>query len=100
MTPEQISAKLAHLVTAFDAAEEKKAAANPRRHHHNIYALGLYLGRVDSVIADMACGMSLHRALYENFQDRLLTYLEKGFALPATYCGGGQDKVRRGEVVL
>ncbi len=27
MTPEQIRARLAHLVTAFDAVEEKKAAA-------------------------------------------------------------------------
>ena len=97
MTQADIAAlrdKLAHEVTRFDSAEEAKAAKNPRRYYHNVYALGLYLGRVDSVIADVAGGTSLARALYDNFQDRLLTRLEKACGLPVTYEGGSHDTGR------
>ena len=93
MTPAAIRAKLVHEVTAFDAREEAKAAKNPRRHHHNVYALGIMLGRVDSVVADIACGASLPRALFDNFQGPLLAALEKAFNLPRTN-GGHASAVR------
>ena len=85
--------KLQHEVTAFDTREEAAAEKNPRR-FHNIYALGIYLQRVDGVVAAVACGDSLPRALYDNFQDTLLSRLEKSFALPVTHGGGKGDTGR------
>ena len=81
-----LRAKLTHVVTAFDIKQETAAAKNPRR-HHSIYALGIYLGRVDTVIADIATGSSLARALYDNFQADTLTALERAFCLSVTYHG-------------
>lgn len=93
MDMQKLRRTLVHAVTQFDAREEAKAAKN-KRHHHNVYALGIYLGRVDSVIAAVACGDSLSRALYDNFQDTLLTALEKACGVPVTYGGGSHDTGR------
>ena len=79
--------KLAHTVTTHDIKESKKKGYNPN-------ALALYIGRVDDVCNDVAAGASLGRALYDNFNDRLLTTLEKACGLPVTYGGGSQDKGR------
>ena len=57
--------RLRHLVTYFDRKEEGKRG-------YNHYALGHYLARVDDIEADLARGVSLHRAMYDNFQGTLL----------------------------
>ncbi len=88
-----LRASLATAVTRFDRKEEERAARNPRA-YHNPYGLGIMLNRVDSVIADIATGTSVARALYDNFQDRLLTALERVTGNPVTYGGGSQDKGR------
>jgi predicted GNAT superfamily acetyltransferase len=97
MTTETLDArrlefKLEHVVTAFDTKEEAKCAKRGR--HFNHYALSIYLGRVAEVVALVESGVSLHRALYDNFQDTLLTALEKACALPVTYGGGAHDTGR------
>lgn len=78
---------LTHTVTAFDRKEEGKRG-------YNHYALAIYLSRCSDVIAEMESGKSLHRALYDNFNDRLLTALEKTCKLPVTYGGGACDTGR------
>jgi len=78
---------LSHAVTVFDTRQSKKK-------FYNHYALSLYLGRVNDVCDAVEAGTSLGRALYDNFNDRLLTALEKTCGLPVTYGGGGHDKGR------
>ena len=85
---------LSHALTRFDRLEEAKAIENPKRNSHNVYALGIYLRRLDDVMEEIEAGSSLARALYDNFNDRLLTFMEKTAGLPITYGGGRADKGR------
>lgn len=85
---------LEHTVTQFDVREEKAAAKSKRRGQHNIYALGIYLGRVDDVIIAVDAGTSIARALHDSFSDRLLTCLEKACGVAVTYGGGAHDTGR------
>lgn len=87
-----LASKLAHLVTAFDRKQEAVAAKRGRP--HNIYALAIMLRAVDRAVADVGAGASVARALYDNFNDRLLTHLEKGCGVAVTFGGGAQDKGR------
>jgi hypothetical protein len=49
---------------------------------------------LDEALAEMTAGKSLARALYDNFNDRLLTALETAAGVPVTYGGGARDKGR------
>lgn len=69
-----IKAKLESAVTAYDRKQVGKRG-------YNIYALGIYLQRVDSVVADIEAGAKLADALRSGFCDRLLTHLERAFGL-------------------
>jgi len=60
----------------------------------NPHALGIALLRLDEALAEVATGKSLARALYDNFNDRLLTRLEKAAGVAVTY-GGGRDDTGR-----
>lgn len=73
--------------TRFDRAQEGKR-------DYNRYAMAIYFGRIDEAISEIANGKSVARALYDNFNDRLLTVLEKAANVPVTYGGGTQDKGR------
>lgn len=82
---------LNHAVTRYDRQEEAK----PRRNHHNHYALAIYLGRVSEVADIVERGeATLAQALYDNFNDRLLTFVERAAGLEVTYGGGRADKGR------
>jgi hypothetical protein len=61
----------------------------------NIYALGIILKRIDEyVMPAIEGGTSPARALYDNFNDRLLGAFEKALKLPRTFGGGGKDRGR------
>ena len=77
--------KLLHAIMLYDRSEEKKRP--------NIYRLGLLLRALESVERS-AKRASLARALYDNFNDRLLTRLEKAVGLTPTFGGGGHDTGR------
>jgi hypothetical protein len=84
---------LQSIVTRYDQAEEARELK--RKHGRvNVYRLGLLLAMVDRVEADIAAGASLHHALYDNANDRLLTLLERACGLPVTYGGGAHDTGR------
>ena len=78
--------RLNALLARYDRKQEELAARN-RRYHHSSYALGLYLARADEVLEEISRGSSIPRALYDNFNGQLLTFLEKSFKLPVTYHG-------------
>lgn len=65
-----IRAKLVHAVTEFDRKASTRRGFNP-------YALGIYLGRVDDVIADINKGATPRKALCAGFSDRLLDHCLK-----------------------
>jgi hypothetical protein len=79
--------KLVSALTQYDMKQAKKK-------YHNIYALGLYFKALDNVETAVDNGTSIHRALYDNFSDRLLSALERKLGLPLTYGGGGQSTGR------
>jgi hypothetical protein len=60
----------------------------------NIYRLGLLLNQLEKVDNEVSQGVSLARALYDNFDGRLLTRLEKAVGLTPTFGGGGHDTGR------
>lgn len=67
---------LTHAVTRYDRAEAAKAARN-RRAYYNPYALGIYLGRVDDIMADLEKGSTLEDAVAAAFNDRLRDHVLK-----------------------
>lgn len=71
--------KLIHAITVWD-----KRQRNP-------YAGAIALGRLELALAEIEAGKSVARALYDNFNDRLLTRLEKAAGVSVTYGGGGAD---------
>ena len=77
-----LEAKLAAAITQWD-----KRQRNPN-------AGAIALRRLDDALAEIKAGKSVARALYDNFNDRLLTALEKAAGVPITYGGGGHDKGR------
>lgn len=78
MTP-AMRTKLVHVICQWQAKER------------NPYAAGIALQALDRAEAQMAEGDSLARALYDTFNGRLLTKLEKAAGLTVTYGGGGHD---------
>ena len=83
-----LKSALESAVTRHDVAQEAKKG-------HNIYALGQYLARVDDICGAVDSGTSsLARALYDNFNDLLLTYLEKASGCEVTFGGGAADTGR------
>lgn len=78
MTP-AIKAKLESAICKWQARQR------------NPYAGGLALQALDRAEASMKNGASLAQALYDHFNDRLLTALEKAAGLTVTYGGGSHD---------
>lgn len=74
--------KLEHAICVWD------------RKQKNFYAGALALQRLDSVMAEIADGTSVARALYDGFNDRLCTALEKAAGVPVTFKGGSKDTGR------
>lgn len=79
--------KLHSAIVAFDKRQERTKS-------YNIYAMGHYCGAMEKVKESVASGSSLARALYDNFNGRLLTTLEKSVGLEPTFGGGGHDRGR------
>jgi hypothetical protein len=79
--------KLVSTLTEYDRKESTKK-------YHNRFALGIYLQSLHSAEDDIKEGSSLARALYDHFNGRLLTALEKAAGVPVTYGGGGHDRGR------
>ena len=78
------------LVTAINKYDERQA----KMKYYNRYALPQYLAAIQKVREEVASGKTLARALYDNYNGRLLSALEKSVGLPLTYGGGGADKGR------
>jgi hypothetical protein len=74
--------KLVHAITVWD------------RQNRNPYAGAIALCALHKAEADIASGTSVARALYDHFNDRLLTTLEKAAGVPVTYGGGRRDHGR------
>ena len=72
----------------------ESAIAQWDRRQRNHHAGAIALQRLDEALAEVDTGKSVARALYDNFNDRLLTALEKAAGVPVTYGGGAQDKGR------
>lgn len=72
--------------------ESAIAQWDKRQRNHHVGALALQ--RLDEALAEVAAGKSLARALHDNFNDRLLTALEKAAGLPVTFGGGAHDTGR------
>jgi hypothetical protein len=72
----------------------ESAIARWDRRQRNPHAGAIALLRLDEALAETAAGKSLARALYDNFNDRLLTALETAAGLPVTCGGGASDKGR------
>ena len=70
------------------------AIAQWDRRQKNHHAGAIALLRLDEALAEVSTGKSLARALYDNFNDRLLTALETAANLPITYGGGAADTGR------
>jgi hypothetical protein len=70
-----ISDKLTSAVTQYDAKQSKKK-------DYNIYALGIYLERCEAVVADVAAGADLRKAIVAGFTGRLVDFILKQFNLP------------------
>ena len=64
------------------------------RRQRNRSAGAIALLRLDEALQEVTDGKSLARALYDNFNDRLLTALEKAAGLPVTFGGGAHDRGR------
>ena len=75
--------KLVHAIALWD-----KRQRNP-------YASGIALIALDAAMDEVGTGKStLAQALYDHFNDRLLTWLEKAAGLDVTYGGGAKDRGR------
>lgn len=72
----------------------ERAIAQWDRRQRNPHAGAIALQRLDEAWAEYEGGKPLARALYDNFNDRLLTALETAADLPVTYGGGGADRGR------
>ena len=77
-----------------DKRSLESAIAQWDKRQKNHHAGAIALLRLDEALAEVAAGKSLARALYDNFNDRLLTALEHAAGLPITYGGGAADTGR------
>lgn len=68
------AADLSHAVTRFDRAQQN-------RRNYNIYALGMYLQRVDDTITAINDGRDPKDVLSRSYNGALLAYLLKHFKL-------------------
>ena len=76
----------------YDAAQDKRDAKHGLA--PNVYRFGLILERLDRAQQARAAGASLARSLYDNFNDRLLTALERAAGVAVTCGGGARDTGR------
>jgi hypothetical protein len=75
-------------------AKLEAAIAQWDRRQRNPHAGAIALQRLDDAMGEIAEGKSVARALYDNFNDRLLTLLERAAGLAITYGGGAHDRGR------
>lgn len=75
-------------------AKLESAIAQWDRRQRNPSAGALALSRLDETLAEVANGKSVARALYDNFNDRLLTRLEQAAGVAITFGGGAHDTGR------
>lgn len=68
---EMLKRDLEHAVTRYDRQQEN----NARNRSYNPNALGIYLRRVDDIIADVEAGMEWKEAVTRGFTDRLRDYV-------------------------
>ena len=81
------------MTPAMKATLESAIAGWDRR-QRNPRAGAIALLALDRAESDMSDGATLAQALYDNFNDRLLTVLERAAGLPVTYGGGACDTGR------
>jgi hypothetical protein len=79
--------KLVSALTEFDRKESRKK-------YHNPYALSHYLTALRESESEVEAGGSLARALYDHFNGRLLTAMERSVGLIPTYGGGAKSTGR------
>lgn len=84
--------KLDTVLVKEDQRQERAAIKAGRR--HNIYAMSIMLRGLQAAMADMHRGVSVGRALYDHFNGRLLTALERAAGVPVTYGGGPKSTGR------
>lgn len=82
-----LKAKLEAALLRHDRLNCERAARS-RRAYYNPNAYALYLGRLDRVMAAVAAGAPLDRALATGFHDRVLTVLQRAAGLPAAPASG------------
>ncbi len=70
------------------------AIAKWDKRQKNPHACAIALLRLDDALEEISAGKSLARALYDNFNDRLLTALEQAAGVEVSYGGGRDDKGR------
>lgn len=83
-----------HTRLKLETALIKYDRRQSRSKSYNRYALGIYLKVFQEVIEKVDSGFSLARALYDSYNGRLLTTLEKSVGLPPTYGGGAKSTGR------
>jgi hypothetical protein len=86
MLPEEVRTRLVAAATTFDRRASGRRGYNPN-------ALGLYLGRIDEVVAEVAAGKPLREAVVHGFNDRLREALLRAVGEPGTTL----DEVRRAD---
>jgi hypothetical protein len=76
--------KLQTALIKYDARQRRGKRYNP-------YAIAHYMKALASVREACDSGSTLAQALYDNFNDRLLTCVERASGLPVTFGGGSHD---------
>ena len=74
MTTRQL---LERAVTRFYQAQEARADRRKRPSEHNRYALGVYLMRVDDILADIQSGTPANAAIDAQFTGSLATFVKR-----------------------
>lgn len=75
MTTEELKFRLIHGLTAYDQRQSTKRG-------YNRYALGIYLGRVDDICADVERGADIASAIRRGFSGAVLRAACKAAGVP------------------
>jgi hypothetical protein len=88
--------KLETALIAFDDRNRKAAVKSKLgRGHYNPHALAIYLRGFAAMKEEVRAGeKTLAQGLYDHFNGRLLSALERSVGLPVTYGGGPQSAGR------
>jgi hypothetical protein len=83
-----------HIKLKLTTALVKYDERQKRGKSYNRYAFAIYLRGLRAVEEEVDAGASVARAIYDHYQGRLLSALERAIEVPLTYKGGGHDKGR------